>query len=46
MTEFSLGFGYFSSEAGMIAPQIGVEKIIKYFIDVVVTNYIIPLLIA
>jgi hypothetical protein len=36
----------FLGEAGVIAPQVGIEKIIKYFIDIVVPKYIIPLFIA
>jgi hypothetical protein len=46
MNEIRLGFSCFVSEAGIIAPQVGVEKIIKYYIDIVVSKYIIALLIA
>jgi hypothetical protein len=46
MIEFRLGFSCFFGEAGIIAPQVGAEKIIKYFIDIIVTKYIIPLFIA
>jgi hypothetical protein len=46
MIKIRLGFNCFFSEAGIIAPQVGVEKIIKYFIDFVVSKYIFPLFIA
>jgi hypothetical protein len=46
MIEIRLGFSCFFSEAGIVAPQVGVEKIIEYFIDIVVSKYIIPLFIA
>jgi len=41
-----LGFSYSVREAGVVAPQISTEKIIKYFIDIVVPKYINPLFIA
>jgi hypothetical protein len=41
-----LGFSYFFSEVGVKASQVGIEKIIEYFIDIVVPKYIIPLFIA
>jgi hypothetical protein len=44
MIKIRLGFSCLFSEAGIIAPQVGVEKIIKYFN--VVSKYIIPLFIA
>jgi hypothetical protein len=40
-----LGFSYFFSEAGVVPPQADIEKIIRYFIDVV-PEHIIPLFIA
>jgi hypothetical protein len=41
-----LGFIYFFSEAGVIAPQVGIEKVTKYFINIVVPKYVIPMFIA
>ena len=41
-----LGFSYFFNEARVIAPLVGIEKIIKYFIDIVVPKHIISLFIA
>jgi hypothetical protein len=33
-------------KAGIIAPQVCVKEIIKYFVDIVIPKYIIPLFIA
>jgi len=36
-------FNCFFMKAGIVAPQICVKKIIKYFIDVIIPKYVIPL---
>ena len=41
-----VGFNYFFSEAGIVAPQVGIKEIIKYFINIVVLKYVIPLFIT
>jgi len=33
-----LGFSYFLGKRGVIAPQVGIENIIKYFIDIVLLS--------